>query len=262
MSFWGKTFIFDEVPSEYYELFLCNIGGSGVGSNMGQTQVEPYTAKVYRNPKVYLYGTEQSPVLTFQMTFGCEKVLDTLRQQAIQKWLFGHQQYKKLRISQCDMQDVYFNCILTDPKIVTIGNLPYAVECTVICDSPWAWEYDKSFILKDINGYVNFNFENTSDDNYYMFPIIEVELEINQSVFQLTNITDNNQKMQFTGLLGGEKITIDCEKGLITSQSGLKRLDNFKGTLFRLLPGLNNISFNGQAKSLVIKYQNARKVSG
>ena len=262
MPFWGKTFIFDEVPSEFYELYICEIGDSGVGSFTGSTSVEMYTSKVFRNPKVFLYGTEQTPALQFTIKFACTHIIDSTRQQAIQRWLFGHNTYKKLRIVQCDMQNVYFNCILTDPKLSTYGNLPYVFECTVICDAPWAWQEPITNNYGQFTYQKSIQFDNYQDDNYYMFPIIQFTLQANTYSFTITNNQDNGRSMSFTSLTPGETITVDCRLGIITQSTGLLRYDNFQGDMFRLAPGINNIIVSQNLDSFSITYQNAIKVGG
>lgn len=227
---------------------------------MGSSDVEPFTAEIYRRPEVYLFGTQQTPVLEFTITFACEHVLDASRQAAVSRWLFGHQTYKKLQIVQCDYQDVYFNCLLMSPEIGTYGNYPYSITCTVLCDSPFAWEEPRTYKYGPVVTEATIIHENMQDDNYYTFPVVEFQLTGNSTDVTFTNITDNNSYMKFTNLLAGETITVDCKRGIITGNSGLLRADNFDGIFFRLLPNLNEIKISGMINYLKIIYKNARKV--
>ena len=261
VAFWATSFVFDDVPSETYGLFLISEDGAGVIQNTGSNSVELYTQIVYRNPKPYLFGTQQTPVLTFDLCFASLTPVTAFDQQIIQKWLFGHNTYKKLQIMQCDMYDVYFNCILNNPTITTVGNYAYSFKCEVTYDAPWAWEYPKQEEYGPYVGAGNFLFNNISDDNYYMKPIWTISLSDNTESFQINNITDGSN-CSFSGLLPNEIITIDSNRCIITSSTGLLRLGNMTGTLPRFLPGQNNIQIVGDVTSVVINYQNARKVSG
>ena len=75
-----------------------------------------------------------------------------------------------------DMESVYFNCILNNPTITTVGNFAYTFKCDVTCDAPWAWEYPKSASYGPFDVEGTFTFNNISDDNYYMLPTFTVTL--------------------------------------------------------------------------------------
>lgn len=262
MSFWAKSFVFDGIPSETYDLFLISNGGAGVIENSGSNSVELYTQTVYRNPKPYLFGTQQSNVLTFTLSFASLKPISALKQQVIQKWLFGHNTYKKLQIMQCDMDNVYFNCILNNPTVTTVGNYAYYMTCDVVCDAPWAWEFPKKYSYGPFTVEGSFVHNNTSDNNYYTMPKITVQISDYGNTFQITNITDNNSSCGFTNLSPSEILTIDSERAIIKSSTGLLRVGNMTGTMPRLLPGVNIIKIIGSISNITIEYQNARKVSG
>lgn len=262
MAFWARSFIFDDIPSETYGLFLISEGGAGVLQNTGSNSVEPYTQEIYRRAKPYFFGVQQTPVLTFSLSFASLTPVDALQQQTIQKWLFGHNSYKKLQIMQCDMESVYFNCILNNPTITTVGNFAYTFKCDVTCDAPWAWEYPKSASYGPFDVEGTFTFNNISDDNYYMLPTFTVTLSSSEDEFQLLNQTDNNKGCTFTGLSPKETLTIDSSRYLITSSTGLLRVGNMTGILPRLVPGLNKLQVIGSVDDITIDYQNARKVSG
>ena len=261
MAFWATSFIFDGVPSEMFNLFLISEDGSGVLENTGSNSVELYTQTVYRRAKPYLFGTQQTPVLTFTLCFASLKPISAIEQQSIQRWLFGQNKYKKLQIMQCDMYDIYFNCFLNNPRLTTVGNYAYSFKCDVQCDAPWAWEFEKNKNYGPYTGAGTLIFNNLSDDNYYMKPVWTIALDDNTDSFQLNNLTDNSS-CSFDNLLPNEVITIDSDRGIIKSSTGLLRVGNMSGTLPRLVPGINEIQVVGDVSNINIKYQNARKVSG
>ena len=68
MAFFGRTFIFNDVPSETYGLYLGQSGSSGEDTNAAGTDVSLLTQKIYRRPVPLFYGAEQTPVLQFPMS--------------------------------------------------------------------------------------------------------------------------------------------------------------------------------------------------
>lgn len=262
MAFYGYTFIFKDIPSEVYNLYISSPDG-GMVETSGSGDVELLTQKVFRNPKPYLLGVQQAPVLTFDVQFLSPDELLSEDVRLIQSWLFGQQTYNKLQIVQPDMQDIYYNCFITNPRIVRVGNLIRGISGTVICDSPFAWEYPKTFSLDYPNGTANVNIsiDNISDNTYYEFPSVFIRMDDFGGTVRLTNNSDNGRVFEFTGLQAFEEITVDNEKCIITSNTGLRRLSNFNKNWFRLLNGLNNINAFGNFEHLEITYSPARKVA-
>lgn len=261
MAFWARTFVFDDIPSETFGLFVISEGAAGVIENTGSNSVELFTQEVYRRPTPYFFGTQQTPVLEFELSFASLDPVDAGTQRQIQKWLFGHSQYKKLQIMQCDMDDMYFNCILTEPKITTVGNFAYMFKCTVICDAPWAWGFWHTDTFGPFVDEGTFSYNNTSDNNYYTYPQVEITLSSTGAGVTLINKTDNNSTTEFTSLLQNEVLTIDSDRSIIKSSTGLRRFENFKGVLPRLVRGMNNFQILGDIASISITMRDAKKVS-
>lgn len=78
----------------------------------------------------------------------------------------------------------------------------------------------------------------------------------------LTNHSYNNLEFKWTGLLGGETITVDNEHQFISSSTRLRRLDKFNKNFMKFKHGKNDLECIGTVKSLKITYQNAKKIGG
>ena len=260
MAFWAKSFVFDNIPSETYDLFIISDGASGVLTNVGSGSVTLFTKEIYRRQKPFFFGTQQSPTLQFDLTFGSLNPIEANKQMLIQPWLLGQSKYKKLQICQDDYGDVYFNCIMTSPEIVTIGNFAYSFKCTVICDSPFAWEFPKTYTVNNIATTTTFNFNNISNNNDYMYPTLKFYLSATSTGFTLVNTT-LNETFSMSNLSNNEVITINCDLGIITSSLGLSRYSKLSGGFFRLKPLINNISIGTNLTKFEMIYQNARRVS-
>lgn len=264
MGFYASTFIFDDIPSEFYDLRIYNFGSGGMESRSSGGDIEIVTQQVYRRPTPYFYGVNQNQVLTFPLVFGSYSALDSTTINIIHKWLFGQTSYKKLKIVQMDMMDSYYNCFLTNPQTISIGNLAYAFEATVVCDSPWAWSHDKTFSKTYSADSVsdNFIFQNESVNGDYLYPEIIFTLNSLGSGITITNASDNNRQFIFTGLSPYETITLNNDRQTLSSSTGLYRLSKFNLNWFRLLQGANNITITGGVTSFTMNYKLAKIMGG
>jgi len=264
--FWGKSFIWDSVPSETYNLGIVNFDTGKINSPAG-SDIEMFTKSVYRKPKVYLYGVSQRPVLQFSLTIGSPDYVDANMRSLIEKYLFGHTSYKKLQILETDLQDVYFNCLITKGVSSYIGNMNIGFECDVICDSPWAYEFPKTLYFdypENVVTDTNYTFFNMSANNDYTYPTIEFKIN-NVGVgnpVRITNYSDNDRIYGFTGLAKGELITTDCERQIFTTSRDIYRLNTFNKNWLRFVPGANLLNIYGGLSYLEIVTQNVRKVGG
>jgi len=265
MSFIAKSFIFNDVPSENYDLRVFNFERGGLGSSVAGGDIEIISKEMYRRPIPYFYGVQQKPVLRFPLTFGSYNAMDATTRGLIQQKLFGQTSYNKLQLVQCDMDNVYFNVFLTNPKNAYIGNLNYAFSCEVVCDSPWAWGFEKTYTKSYPGGGIasdSFTFYNGSANNEYLYPTLEIELNGVGTGVTIINETDSNRSFAFTGLSAYETLTVDNDRKILTSDTGLRRLSGFNLNWFRLLPGYNTISVSGGIENIDMSYQFAHRVGG
>jgi len=260
--FLGTNFIFDEIPSEFFNLYLGENNGSGESSSQGSSSVEPYLQEVYRRPSPYLFGVQQKPVLSFQLSAFVPNHLTAPDFEAVNKWLFGHMQYKKLRIVQEDMTYIYFNCVLKNPQFERAGNYLRGFSCTVDCDSPWGWSFPKTETFSFGDAYYTSTqviINNVSENNFYTYPLINIEMNIFGGTASIINESDLNRQFLFTGLSSVETIVIDNDRQIIDSDSGA-RLSDFNKNWMRLKPGKNILDISGNISEISFVYSPARKV--
>ena len=184
MAFTARTFIFGETPSEFHNIFLGEFSGSGDSSNPTSSDIQPLTQKLFRRPVPLFFGSEQIPILSFPLSMYSEKEISAESFSEISTWLYASMEYKKLRICQPDMYEMYFNAFLTQPYIIRTGNIIHGTSCTVLCDSPFAWSYDRTFDYNyNPNAYSitdNIPFLNISANNFYTYP---TNLTITANIF-------------------------------------------------------------------------------
>jgi len=273
MAFSAKTFIFQDTPSEFLNLYLggaesVSIAKSGEVSTAGGSDVTLLTQKIYRRPIPLFYGAEQTPVLSFPLSMysPSDDGITPESYSEIATWLFGQMNYGKLRICQNDMQDIYFNCFLTAPQIIRVGNIIRMVDTTVVCDSPWAWKEPRTYSysydtnVETISDTQSIN--NESANNFYTFP---TNLVITANIFggsvDIMNTQDANREFILT-LLPNEIVTINCDLQIISSNLVTYPLAGFNKNFLRLIQGVNDLTINGNVKSISITYPVATKISG
>lgn len=258
MAFYGKNFTYGGVASELYGLICATIDSAGsVTSSTGSdvTIIEEY---LNRRETPYFYGVSFSQKLQFPIEFYSEDAIPRQRVSEIEKWLFGLSEYKKLKILQSDLSDIYYNCILTDASLVSVGNEVIGFKATAICDAPWAWGDEKTFKKTDATGAMSFT--NQSDNTRYTKPTITLTFTSNQDEVTIVNTSDTGSTaMIFEDVTAGEIITIDCDLRMISSNRELI-VDRFNGKYMYLLPNKNTITITGTVGTFEMSYLPARKV--
>lgn len=265
--FYGKSFLYDNIPSETYGLYISNIDADAINSSMGSSSMEIKETKIYRKPSPYFYGATPSPKLEFEFSAFSKEEIDASQFELIQKWLFSSRSYKKFAIDQVDIQDIYFNCILNEPKIQRVGNLIQGFSCNVVCDSPFAKKYPITTNYIYTVPIVNSTeiFYNESDDTGdYLYPnSLIFTMNTLGGNFSITNLDDSNRVVSFSSLLGSETITTSPLYQTITSSTELKRLQNSNKKFLRLVPGKNRLMIQGNVSSIVMVNQFiAKKIAG
>lgn len=270
MAFYAQDFIYNGIPSAFYGITISS-EGSGEIATTGAGDIMPATQSIFRRPKPFFYGVQQTPVLTFPISFHTKYDLDAASESAISKWLFGQQNYKKLRIIQPDMQSIYYNCVITGQQFQRVGNLIRGYTYNVVCDSPWAWQdsdtqsytYDSDsyFIDKYIEIY------NHSDNMYYTYPTINFTTNKFGGYISITNYSEDTTRIcRITSLDAGEIVSMDNDLEIMTSststdEDNLKRLTYFNNIWVRMIPGLNVFRVRGNVSSVSFSYPLARKVA-
>ncbi len=267
MGFYARSFQFDGIPSETYNLLISEIDGSAEDETMGSSTMEIKSQKIYKKPVPYFYGMTPAENLSFDISaFTPDEEIDALSFQLIQAWLFSSRTYKKLLIFQEDMMDgIYFNCIFNNPKIIRVGNKIVGFTATIECDAPYGWNFPKTTTYTYTTPTVDngFVFNNTSNDKgVYLYPDTVITMNAFGGSVTITNASDSSRVFSFTGMSPNEVITVDNNLQTISSSTGLLRLSNFNKHFLRLIPGVNNLRIQGNVSSLAMTTQTVSKKLG
>lgn len=264
-QFTAYDFIFDNISSVNFGLKLINLDNTGLFSGVGSANTEIYTQKVLRADKVYYLGRSINAPLEFHLTFGSQQPISGLDRNIISNWLFGRSGYKKLQIVQDDLDGMWFNCFLTSPTTTYVGNLQYAFDCTVSCDSQFAYGPTKT-VTRTFTGDNVIDYDltlyNESSNDDYLYPNISFELNTVGNSFSITNLDDNDREFLFSDLQASETISVDNAKQIIVSDTGLHRLSNFNKKWLRLVPKTNRLHIESGIGTFTIIYNNRIKIGG
>lgn len=251
MAFYGCQFSFDGVPCFEYGLMVYDIGSpdeDGAFVSVAEI-IEDRTA--WRSTPLH-YGAIFNKPLTFNFTFGADiksidkkTYLDRWEMETIASWLTCHENYKYLEIQQPDMEALRYKCIISNLEYTTYGKMPWAFKCTVTCDSPFAYLYPEQYIY-NVSDSLTTIFNNKASCKYY-YPKLNITVTKGDS-FSIINHSDNDREFKLSKLPNYQiEISIDNENEIITNSESLNLYDGFNFKFFRLLKGINDIEFVGNA---------------
>lgn len=253
MAFVATEFIFDDINSSFFGLYIggTNNGGSG-GSCMKVNNITELSGVGVRQN---LLGVKYDTPLTFTLNLFSKEPIDKIDISKILNWLCGRHTYCKLQILQDDLEGVYFNCLITDPNIGYFGNKAHTLSVTVVCDSPFAYTFER----RDVYVANSWTFNNISDHWDFLIPN-SVEIVCNSGDVTVNNI-DAKRTLVIKNRKDGEIIRMCEYTGLVKSSSGLRVLDDFNKVFLRFSSGVNKIEMTN-VKSIIVKYSFVRKVDG
>lgn len=257
MSFYGSSFVFDGVASELYDLRIFEFEPSNPASSPVAGDASINEQWLYRREKPYFYGRYYETPLEFDFTIGSFSYIDGATRHAIESWLLGRATYLPLRIVQDDIYDIVFNAIITLSTHLYVGNLNYALTLHARCDRPWGLYYPPTLTkLYNAGGMADsFTYFNDSAYEGYNKPVISFTMDSSASsvnYFSIINTSDNNREFRFDGLDPFEVITVDNDRGIITSNGSSLRMEKFNKKFFRLVQGVNNLTLSGYITNLTI----------
>ena len=249
MSFYGSSFSFDGKSCEEFGLMLYDFGNTTQG-NSKFASVNILEDRVYQRPRSLFYGSTYKDPLEFKLVFGANEdrathqaPFDRCEVSSIASWLTDQSMYKWLEIHQEDMEGIRYRCIISDLEVLEVGMQKWAFQCTVHCDSPYAYTYPQKMRYA-VNGTLSVRLFSPSTANVLFTPTVEIALN-QSSDFTIENIT-TGQIFSIAGFpQTSDTITVHGASGVITSSSNLNVYPycNFKWP--NLYKGYNIIKLTG-----------------
>lgn len=254
MAFWGSEFIFDGISCREYGMMVYSFG------NNSQDDVDFKTGEIIedRIPGRYdslTYGLVQNQALEYTLVFGAsagspqsKEGIDRYDIEVISSWLTGHSKRKKLILLQEDMEPFWYKCIISELKLITYGNIPWAFSCKVSCDSPFAYTLPVERTISIQGSEIVTLFNRSSYNGYYM-PKMEISVHGSDS-FVIENLSDGGRKFQFSKLPNSTSIiiTVDNQNQIITNNLDINLYPCFNMKFMRLVRGDNILRLTGNAE--------------
>ncbi len=254
MAFWGTEFIFDDIPCSEFGLMVYHFGSNGQG-DVSFRNGEIIEDRIPGRYDALTYGLVQNQSLEYTLVFGANMEsldananLDRFEVEAIAAWLTGHCTRKWLVIVQDDMEPFRYKCTISELKLITYGDMPWAFSCKVSCDSPFAYTLPDAYTYA-VNGQSQVRLFNRSSYNGLYRPKMEITMYGGDSV-SIQNLSDNNRTFQFKGLPGGRSLIIyvDNKNQVITNSLDLNLYPYFNMKFMRLVKGDNLLKITGNAE--------------
>ena len=253
MAFWGTEFIFDGIPCSEYGLMVYHFGSNGQDDVSFQNG-EIVEDRIPGRYDALTYGLVQNQSLEYTLVFGANmesmdanESIDRYEVETIAAWLTGYKTRKWLTIIQDDMESFRYRCFISELKLITYGDMPWAFSCRVSCDSPFAYSLPEEYSYT-VNGEDEVILFNRSSFNGFYRPKLEIAIHSGSSV-SIQNLSDGNRTFQFSSLPGGKSLVIyiDNKNQVITNNMDLNLYPYFNMKFNRRVRGDNILKIKGNA---------------
>lgn len=267
MSFYGTSFSFDGISCEEFGLMLYDLDSSTQGASAWATGTKIKEERIPGRVRSIYYGKTEESNLEFTLIFGADEhaaragePIDRYEMQAIALWLTGPDDYRYLQIDQPDMAGLRYRCMITDLKMVELHGKKWAFSCKVHCDSPYAYTLPRTYSYS-LYGTGEAVLVNPSTVNVLYRP--KVTIELTSSMLAFVNTTTRSS-IKFENVpTFPDTITVDCERGIVTSASGLNLYPYLRSLNFvSLSPGENKLVWLGGVGTITFECEFPMNVGG
>jgi len=257
MTIQTNKFLFDNQSSDEFGLWgFVSFDNSSYSTNDEETEI--IMSKNSFQDQWNFHGRVYNNPLTFTLTI-CKSdggFIDPFEQRSIKKWLCKNK-LSWLQVVQNELENVYFRCIINNPRMISINRMNAGMSFTVTCDAPYPWSglYSYEYICEDI---FNFNLNNIYDfEEYVVYPTVTIEALDNGDI----SITNNtvNQSITIKDCTNDEKIILD-RKGMISSSKGIL-IDRWNKRFLEVVEGENSITLSGNF-NMKLEYRLPIRVGG
>lgn len=169
----------------------------------------------------------------------------------------GYQWMKAISFELDD--DLWYRAKVSNVSYKRVGGHIVGIILNMECDSCFAYSKELNITI-NAKSNQKFNiFNNTDDLNNYVYPTVSI-LSSSAGTLSITNISDNNWVTEIKNLKANEKITIDSQHQIISSNTTHNLiLNDFNLGWLRMVPDKNEYISNFNA-TITLKYREPRKV--
>lgn len=271
---YATSFVYGGISSEELGLYIASVNDkkttsqSSIGAEL-DIQEEFIPGRI----RSLFYGVVEDEPLEFDLSLAATDVFDRYKLEEIASKLAGKQEYQWLEIDQPDLRDVRFRCILNDFEVIYLAGEPIGLTCTVHCDSPYAWEFPRSFTtVVGEDGIATMKIYNTSSSNRMYEPKMEITVPAGQIDVKIANENDSNRlfRLKSETEVGSEsKFIINNDRRIIDSvgtaltQNAYTYIADNGYKFFRLVKGMNVLNIEAPAGTeITIECEFPKRVGG
>jgi len=259
MTIGNGRFIYANESSDKYGVILCSIGSINTESNEESSTV--ITSKTALQKKTDFHALQYNEPLRFTITVVKQdgNLMDSYDERKIKKWLCKSEQ-NWLQIDQEDLHNVWYNCILNNPRKDNIAKKTGGITFNVECDWGGAWtsRYQKSY--KTVNNYLQFSFPFSSDfERDILAPFMKIT-SLSDGDITIRNMT-SNQSFILKNCKANEIIIFDNDNHIFETSELRVLLDDWNKQFFELVEGNNIIELHGNFQ-MDLEYRLPIRVGG
>lgn len=267
MEIFSRDFILGNFRASDYGLVLgsfsyngesedeINITPSVIEEFVGHNPVPIYLGQKYEKKLELTMTVVKNPCLNNGDINFTEKEL-----RGILRLITGKKGYEWLKLINDVMDDdLWYRARVSDISYQRVGGNIVGIIINMICDSAYAWSKENDVIVHAKANQKFYVFNNTDDLNNYVLPFVEITSST-ASTISITNTTDNSWASEIKNVKANEKITIDSQREIISSNMEHSLLLNdFNLHWFRLIFEKNEYVSNTDI-TIRFKYRVPRKV--
>jgi phage-related protein len=196
-----------------------------------------------------------------------DKTFSVSETREIESWLTNNTKPEILKIEFNENPSIEYHGVFTEISPFIVNGLN-GLYLTFTCTSPFAYETNSIYFVNSAENYKK-NFNCTSDDNDYVYPIIKIKPS-QTGTFSIKNV-DENKTMQFKLNSSYDEYVIDCKLKRIIADGNVLSMGDVEWTItnvvsnnsgssndfglgtislywLRFLPGVNHLVFNGSGE--------------
>lgn len=273
---YGSHFEFGGLSSRMYDLVFVNLNTSRWIQLAGNSE----SVTIYNKGanKAYVIGddhTKSPVVLDAEITTESCRSLDISEQRQIEKWLFGHKNYRKLYFDMADdptaatyeivdgkLYRNYLNCRMLNPERIegTGGICGYKFQ--IMCDSNMFWQDAHTHNFSVNNGAPDVSTIVTvpvdTDFREYIYPKVKITMGGTGGDITIVNNTDDSTRLtKFVGISPYATVIMKGELNYVSDQYYEKLATR---NFIRLLDGENKLFVLGDVDSIEFEYSARRSM--
>ena len=273
---YGSHFEFGGLSSRMYDLVFVNLNTSRWIQLAGNSE----SVTIYNKGanKAYVIGddhTKSPVVLDAEITTESCRSLDISEQRQIEKWLFGHKNYRKLYFDMADdptaatyeivdgkLYRNYLNCRMLNPERIEGNGGICGYKLQIMCDSNMFWQDAHTHNFSVNNGAPDVSTIVTvpvdTDFREYIYPKVKITMGGTGGDITIVNNTDDSTRLtQFVGISPYATVIMKGELNYVSDQYYEKLATR---NFIRLLDGENKLFVLGDVDSIEFEYSARRSM--